>query len=68
MSQETKKSARGLASASEETRNRVESKSGYAKHEKRGLQSPDSETRERIARMGGLARDAKYREERDKEI
>ena len=46
---------RGLASADEETRERVASEGGKAKHEKRGLQAADEETRERVASEGGKA-------------
>jgi general stress protein YciG len=44
---------RGLASADEETRERVARKGGEAPHEERGLQAADEETRERVAREGG---------------
>ncbi len=44
---------RGLASADEETRERVAKKGGEAPHDKRGLQAADKETRERVAREGG---------------
>ena len=44
---------RGLASADQETRERVASKGGSAPHEERGLQAADQETRERVAREGG---------------
>ena len=46
---------RGLASADEETRERVASEGGKAPHEKRGLQAADEETRERVASEGGKA-------------
>ncbi len=46
---------RGLASADEETRERVARKGGKAPHEERGLQAADEETRERVAREGGKA-------------
>ncbi len=46
---------RGLASADEDTRERVAKKGGEAPHEKRGLQAADEETRERVAREGGKA-------------
>ena len=44
---------RGLASADEETKERVARKGGEAQHDERGLQAADQETRERIARAGG---------------
>ncbi|MGI0084667.1 MAG: hypothetical protein ACREBQ_06255 [Nitrososphaerales archaeon] len=47
---------RGLASASEETRERVAKAGGEAPHSKRGLQAASAETREAVARKGGLAR------------
>jgi hypothetical protein len=46
---------RGLASADEETRERVASEGGKAPHEKRGLQAADEKTRERVASEGGKA-------------
>jgi hypothetical protein len=46
---------RGLASADEETRERVAKKGGEAPHEKRGLQAADEETRQRVASEGGKA-------------
>jgi hypothetical protein len=46
---------RGLASADEDTRERVAKKGGEAPHEKRGLQSADEETRQRVASEGGKA-------------
>jgi hypothetical protein len=46
---------RGLASADEETKERVAKKGGEAPHEKRGLQAADEETKERVAREGGKA-------------
>jgi hypothetical protein len=49
------KDSRGLASADEETRERVAKKGGEAPHEKRGLQAADEETKERVAREGGKA-------------
>jgi len=48
-------SNRGLASADEETKERVARKGGEAPHSERGLQAADEETRERVAREGGLA-------------
>ena len=47
---------RGLASADEETRERVAKEGGEASHEERGLQAADQETRESVAREGGEAR------------
>ena len=46
---------RGLASANEETRERVAKKGGDAPHEKRGLQAADEKTRQRVASEGGKA-------------
>jgi hypothetical protein len=46
---------RGLASADEETKERVASEGGKAPHEKRGLQAADEETKERVASEGGKA-------------
>jgi general stress protein YciG len=46
---------RSLASADEETRERVARKGGEASHDERGLQAADQETRERVARAGGEA-------------
>ena len=46
---------RGLASADEETRERVAKEGGKAPHEKRGLQATDEDTREEVARKGGQA-------------
>jgi len=47
---------RGLASASEETRQRVARKGGIAPHQKRGLAAANPETRMRVAKAGGEAR------------
>jgi hypothetical protein len=47
---------RGLASASEETRQRVARKGGIAPHQKRGLAAASPETRSRVAKAGGEAR------------
>ena len=47
------KSNRGLASASQETRQRVAHEGGKAPHKKRGLQAASKETRQRVARKGG---------------
>jgi hypothetical protein len=46
---------RGLASADEETRQRVAKKGGEAPHEKRGLQAANEQTRQRVASEGGKA-------------
>ena len=46
---------RGLASADEETKEKVAKKGGEAPHDKRGLQAADEETKERVAREGGKA-------------
>lgn len=50
-----KNSNRGLASADEETRERVARAGGEAPHDERGLQTSDEETRKRVAREGGKA-------------
>ena len=50
-----KDSNRGLASADEETRERVARAGGEAPHDERGLQAADEETRKRVAREGGKA-------------
>ena len=44
---------KGLASADEETKERVAKAGGAAEHSERGLQALDEETRERVARAGG---------------
>ena len=49
----TDDSNKGLASADEETRERIAKEGGKAPHEKRGLQAADEETREEVARKGG---------------
>ena len=46
---------RGLASADEETKERVASEGGKAPHEKRGLQAADEETKQRVASEGEKA-------------
>ncbi len=46
---------RGLASASEETKERVAKKGGEAQHDERGLQAASEETKERVAKKGGEA-------------
>jgi hypothetical protein len=56
MSEKDNINKRGLASASEDTRERVARAGGEAPHEKRGLQSASSQTRHEVARKGGLAR------------
>ncbi|NTU73177.1 general stress protein [Candidatus Roizmanbacteria bacterium] len=50
------KDKRGLASASEDTRERVARAGGEAYHEKRGLQAANKATRQEVARKGGQAR------------
>jgi general stress protein YciG len=42
-----------LASADEETKERVAREGGKAAHEKRGLEAADEQTREEVARKGG---------------
>ena len=58
MSSEAKngRARRGLASASEETRQRVARKGGIAPHRKRGLAAANPETRMRVAKASGEAR------------
>jgi uncharacterized protein len=53
---DTGRARRGLASANEETRQRVARKGGIAPHQKRGLAAANSETRLRVAKAGGEAR------------
>lgn len=65
-SQQQRQSKRGLASASEETRERVARAGGEAPHEKRGLQAASAETRQSVARKGGLARGEQRRKARQK--
>ena len=48
-------SNRGLASADEETKERVAREGGKAKHDERGLQAADEKTKEEVARKGGEA-------------
>ena len=60
-SREASTSKRGLASASEETRERVAKSGGAAPHEVRGLQGSTPELRKAVARKGGLARGAQRR-------
>ena len=50
-----KNDKRGLASADEETRERVARAGGEAPHDERGLQAADEKTKERVAREGGKA-------------
>jgi hypothetical protein len=50
-----KNDKRGLASADEETRERVARAGGEAPYDERGLQAADEETRKRVAREGGKA-------------
>lgn len=66
MSDHEQGSKRGLASASEETRERVARAGGEAPHEKRGLQAASSETRQAVARKGGLARGEQRRKARQR--
>ena len=58
---EASTSKRGLASASEETRERVAKSGGAAPHGIRGLQGSSPELRKAVARKGGLARGAQRR-------
>jgi general stress protein YciG len=44
---------KGLASADEETKERVAREGGKTPHEKRGLEAADEQTREEVARKGG---------------
>jgi general stress protein YciG len=46
---------RGLASADEQTKEKVARKGGEASHDERGLQAASEETKERVAREGGEA-------------
>ena len=50
-----KNDKRGLASADEETRERVARAGGEAPHDERGLQAADEKTKQRVAREGGKA-------------
>jgi hypothetical protein len=52
------RSKRGLASATEETRQRVAKSGGDAAHRLRGLQAANAETRRAVAVKGGKARGA----------
>jgi general stress protein YciG len=56
MAAENGHARRGLASANEETRQRVARKGGVAPHQKRGLAAANPETRNRVAKAGGEAR------------
>ena len=53
---ENGRARRGLASANEETRQRVARKGGIAAHQKRGLAAANPETRMRVAKAGSEAR------------
>jgi hypothetical protein len=55
MTEQNKDSKRGLASADEETKERVARTGGEATHDERGLQAADEKTKERVAREGGKA-------------
>ena len=57
---------RGLASASEETKERVAMAGGNALHEKRGLQAAPPDVRIAIARKGGLARGKQRHQDKEK--
>ncbi len=46
---------RGLASADQQTKERVEREGGEAPHDERGLQAASEETKEKVAREGGEA-------------
>ena len=54
--EEAGRAKRGLASANEETRERVARGGGVAPHNIRGLAAANIETRLRVARAGGEAR------------
>ena len=56
VSEDLRHARKGLASASEETRQRVARKGGIAPHQKRGLAVANPETRTRVAKAGGDAR------------
>lgn len=64
MSEQQSANKRGLASASNETRERVAKAGGEAPHERRGLQAANAETRLAVARKGGLARGEQRRRAR----
>jgi hypothetical protein len=55
MSEENKNNKRGLASADEETKERVARAGGEAPHDERGLQAADEQTKKRVATEGGKA-------------
>ena len=65
--EEPSPSKRGLASASEETRERVAKSGGTAPHSIRGLQGSSPELRKAVARKGGLARGAQRRRVKQQE-
>ena len=52
---ESKDNKRGLASADEETKERVARAGGEAPHDERGLQAADEQTKKRVATEGGKA-------------
>jgi hypothetical protein len=64
MSETVSINKRGLASASDDTRERVARSGGEAPHEQRGLQAADLDTRREVARKGGLARGEQRRREK----
>ncbi|MDG6908623.1 MAG: hypothetical protein JRN20_22885 [Nitrososphaerota archaeon] len=64
MSEKENGNKRGLASASDFTRERVARAGGEAPHEKRGLQAASWETRREVARKGGLARGEQRRKQK----
>jgi hypothetical protein len=59
---------RGLASASDETRERVAKAGGDAPHDKRGLQAASEEIRKAVAKKGGLARGEQRRKAREMRV
>ncbi len=63
--QQQRQNKRGLASASEETRERVAKAGGQAHHQKRGLQAALPEIRQAVARKGGLARGEQRKKSHD---
>ena len=68
LSQQQRVNKRGLASASEETKERVAKAGGDAPHSKRGLQTASPEIRQEVARKGGLARGEQRRKAHDEGI
>jgi len=68
MSEKENVNRRGLASASDDTRERVARAGGEAPHEKRGLQAATSETRHEVARKGGLARGEQRRRAKQEKL